>query len=248
MKYITTGLLLLLMGCKKDNTPANSADLACIPADLQTGILAFYPFSNGSLDDYSGNNFHLTNTTTASPGTDREGNPDCAFRFAAANGDVLKYINPAFLDNLQSGSMSISLWYCADAEQGGSFISRGADPGNPHGGFGEWSMGLYDNNWPVFFINSRRTIGVPAIPGVFQTWHHVTVTSDNVDLKVYQDGVLIGDAEIVVCNCTPTLSGNLGDMFIGRNFSGKLDDIIIYNRLLNSAEVTALYNAGACCE
>lgn len=238
------------LGCHKSNKPGVNNSFICLPDSLQNGIIAFYPFSNGSLNDYSGNGYTLVNATTANPGTDRNGNLDCAFRFIAANRDSLKFTNPSFLNDFHAAPLSISFWYTADGESGGKLISRGSSIPNPRGGTGEWTVALYDNNWPMFFINSRRVIGVTPDPGVVQIneWHHIVVTSDHTDLKVYQDGVLIGDIETIVCNCTPAMSENTGDFIIGGNFSGRLDDIILYNRLLSSGEISALYNLPACCE
>lgn len=57
-----------LFNCKNDdnsNTPATPNVKDCIPVNLQSSLIAFYPFSNGSLNDAYGNNYHLSNPTTA---------------------------------------------------------------------------------------------------------------------------------------------------------------------------------------
>jgi len=44
--------------------------MSCIPVSLQNSVVAYYPFSNGSINDFSGNNQHLINMTTASATSD----------------------------------------------------------------------------------------------------------------------------------------------------------------------------------
>ena len=101
-------ILILIIGCTK---PENKPSQLCLPGTLQNGLKAFYPFSAGSLHDYSGHIHNLTNSTSATAAVDRAGNSNCAFRFIKANGDFLNYTNPSFIDNFQYLPFSISLWY-----------------------------------------------------------------------------------------------------------------------------------------
>ncbi|MDO1502561.1 LamG domain-containing protein [Winogradskyella maritima] len=250
-KILKTSLLisiLLIFGCNNSDEQNEIQQLDCLPTGLQNGVVAFYPFNSGSINDESGNNNNLANTTTASATIDRNGNTNCAYQFNSNNNEFLTLSNPTFLNGIQSGGFSISMWYLSENE-GAGLMSRGNDFGNCAGGIGEWNLSLWDNNWPVFFINSYRSIGVTPNPEIVQLneWHHLVVTSDITDLKIYQDGILIEDNENVICNSGPTPSLNMGDLFIGEFLSGKLDDIIIYNILLTQTEITELYNLTPCC-
>jgi hypothetical protein len=89
-------LLLAAAGCNKSSETDGAASMDCLPADMQSGVIAFYSFSNGSINDYSGNNYHLTNGTTASPAEDRAGNPNCAFLFNRYKNEFLHYTDPSF--------------------------------------------------------------------------------------------------------------------------------------------------------
>ncbi|WP_445721224.1 hypothetical protein, partial [Flavobacterium sp.] len=101
---------ILIYSCN-DSDDLMKNQTSCLPTNLQNGVIAFYPFSNGSINDFSGNNYNLTNTTSASAGIDRAGNSNCAFSFTQANGDFIKYVNPTFMDDFQTLPFSISLWY-----------------------------------------------------------------------------------------------------------------------------------------
>jgi hypothetical protein len=81
--------------CKKSE---NLVTFDCIPAALQSGVIAFYPFNSGALTDESLNANDLTNPTTAVPATDRNGNTDCAYQFdnSAGDNEFLTFANPTF--------------------------------------------------------------------------------------------------------------------------------------------------------
>ena len=80
MKQISIiGLLLIAVSCKKNDNEEKR--IPCIPGGLSNNVIAFYPFSNGSLNDMSGNQHHLTNPTSATSSSDRNGNTNCAYEF-----------------------------------------------------------------------------------------------------------------------------------------------------------------------
>lgn len=235
-------LLLILVSCESSEERNADQNLNCLPINLQNGVIAFYSFGSGSLDDTSGNNYNLANSTTASPGIDRDGNPNCAYQFDNANNEFLKYTNPTFLDNLPTNNLSISFWYKSDDPFGsnGSFISRDNQP-HCNSTYGEWSIG-YVNNVVTFGVNNGRVFHY----GVENTnWEHVVITSSNTGNQLFINGVLIPNGSGINGTGCPFL--NQGDLFIGWLYDGSIDDIIIYDRIITSAEVTELFNLNACC-
>jgi hypothetical protein len=77
------------------------------------------------------------------------------------------------------------------------------------------------------------------------TWHHITVTYRTGERIIYLDGVPIGSTntlseELSVYPIYTTTIGSNGAG--GQFFNGRLDDIRIYNRALNSLEVFSLFN------
>ncbi len=120
---------------------------------------------------------------------------------------------------------------------------------------GIWSLGLFDGRLAVFGYNN----GVWAKPLspinsgreiVEQTdkWHHVIAIYNHGTNKLYFDGVLSEtDSKNADCgkNNFPL---NVGDLFIGKYYTGIIDDIIIYNRELTQSEVSQLYNLRPCCD
>lgn len=235
----------MIGGCESDKS--TQIEASCLPTSLQNGVIAFYPFSNGSLNDNSGNNYNLTNTSTASSGTDRAGNPNCAFNFVSANGDFLKYTNPTFINDFQTLPFSISLWYKSLSSATGDFeLLIGRDiPLHCPDTQGQWSVALYDLRNPVFGINEYSLwydVTVVTTP-----WKHLVVTCQGTNLKLYINGTLTTQSAGTGCDTSfPTT--NTGDLFLGANFMGLLDDVIIYDHILTTTEITQLYNLPACCE
>ncbi len=233
----------------------------CLPANLQNGVIAFYPFSGGSLNDESSNSNNITNPTTAIPSIDRNGNSNCAYLFDNTQPDeeFLTTTNSNFLNGLSQ--FSISIWYepMDTSRSGGSFevlLGRG-DEGHCPDRRGEWSVGLYDCRRAVFGHNN--SVWTDAITGfssgcqgeviaLTDKWHHVVATKNGNEYKIYFNGNL-DESETGNANCTnPHLAEDIGDMLIGSNYTGKIDDILIYNRAISQAEVTELFELEPCCQ
>ncbi len=249
-------LLFGLSNCDKTIT-FSSPNIICIPSNLQIGIIAFYPFSAGSLNDFSGNN-NLSNNTSASPGADRNGNISCAYNFVRANGDFLQVTNPTFINNFQLTAFSISLWYKPLGNRKGDdyelLIGRDSSLHCPDT-YGQWSVGLYDCRRAVFGINQysiwdnyfNNSSCDSTSNDLSNVWQYLVVTCKGTDLKIYRNAVLSPQPAGTGCSTNkPTI--NAGNLFLGKEYTGLLDDIIIYNRILTQSEINQLYNLPACCQ
>lgn len=234
----------------------------CIPSDLQNGIIAFYPFMNGSLQDESSNSHDLTNPTAANTTSDRFGNPSCAYYFDNSNASdtyFLTTINTNFLNNLSA--FSVSVWYqpIDSSRSGGDFevlVSRGEEGRCPDR-HGEWSVGLYDCRRAVFGhdnsvwaqdVTNPFTSCEAEINALTGKWHHVVAIKDDDLYQIYFDGVLNETASGAASCSVNYMAQDMGDLFIGKLFKGKIDDIIIYNRSLSQQEVTSLFALEPCCQ
>ncbi len=251
-------LLILAVACGKDD----SEQVPCLPDNLEDHVIAFYPFTNGSLNDQSGNNQDLTNSTTAVPAPDRNGNVDCAYEFnnLPNSAEFLTRTNSAFLDNLTE--MSVSLWYQPKntSRAGGVFeslVSRDLGFSCPDRS-GQWSVGLYDCRKAVFgrtnsvWDNNITNFDcVQELVARTDSWNHAVATfrENGVEMKIYRDGVLqdstTGDSN---CSSGTPLYADIGALFLGRDYTGVIDDVIIFDKVLTQADVASLFALETCCE
>ena len=255
-------LILILSACTKDMTKDKDVVIPCLPLSLTKNVLAFYPFSNGMLNDISGNNHHLINTTNAHPTSDRNNNDSCAFEFnnIQSSNEFLTTSSTSFLNALSE--FSISFWYQPkDTSRIGtkfeSLINRGVGHNCPNRE-GQWSIALYDCRKAVFgrtnavWDKNVEILGCKKeIYARTDIWHHLvaTYTQNGVKMKLYRNGVL-QDESLGFGDCGSGIPSyeDVGDLFLGKDYTGKIDDVIIFNKTLNQEEVNILFNLGTCCE
>lgn len=255
MKKITRSFALLaLMGafaisCEDDDTaapPANENDL-CLPTNLQAGLIAYYPFSEGSLQDRVGS-ANLT-ASSAQPAADRQGNAECAYSFVGSNNSYLTSQNTQFLNGLNA--FSVALWYKPQGTQAGYELLLGRDEGlHCPDTYGQWSVGLHDVRRAVF--GHGGSVWEDYDPSAVPVWKFVTVTCNKANnaVAIYVNGVL-QDSETGVTNCGPGTTitvEDIGNLLIGKNFNGSIDDIAIYNKVLTQAEINQLHDLAPCCD
>jgi|GEM_PF-1125823 len=231
---------------------AQSCD--AIPQNLTNGLLAFYPFTDGSTNDFSGNGHHLSNNTTAQSVADRNGSAGCSYHFSNStigSNEYLSTTDTSFLNGLSG--MSVSLWFRYTVDEFAAMramVSRGSVPSCPDR-TGQWSVGLYDGNRAVFGRHDSVWQGwSPNAPSTLNVWQHAVgvYSQSGNSMKLYINGVL-QESSSTNANCA---SGqpqvlDVGDLLIGKRFSGDIDDVFIYNRALSAAEVGSLYALGSCC-
>lgn len=185
---IVTAVAVIGSGCNGMNPPTPQPSSGCLSGSLANGVIAFYNFSNGSLNDTSGNNRHLTAVGSFTPTTDRSGTANCAVKVInqTTAGDIPSTgpgnlpqgtTNHFLLPNLNSGVTSISLWY----QPIGTYnpLPSPLGSGRLLGGYegliigststsaslaiadtcGEWSLGLYDCR--------RANVGVKLTSGSY---------------------------------------------------------------------------------
>jgi Concanavalin A-like lectin/glucanases superfamily len=75
------------------------------------------------------------------------------------------------------------------------------------------------------------------------TWYHLLVTYDNVALKIWKNGVLIASAPGAGAFITAS-NTFVGGINAFLNCQGAVQLVGVWDRVLNSAEIAALYNSG----
>ncbi|MBP9084178.1 MAG: T9SS type A sorting domain-containing protein [Bacteroidia bacterium] len=211
------------------------------PPNLQDGLSLFLPF-NGNAYDESGNN-NSGVVTGANTTQDRFGTDGRAYNFDGVDDFITIADNP----NLFSDEMTISWWYKLSEVPGAAWVVIGWVEGGHRyqqffsgaqlsylNGYNVAQPGTYFN--PIYSLNDLNV------------WKNVVVTYQKTSTStsttsIYVDGELQQiDNHTLAMDYVPGINFSIGKNHNGNFFKGSLDDFRIYNRILDSTEIVALYN------
>jgi hypothetical protein len=210
---------------------------AALPSNLQNGLVGYWPFC-GNANDASGNGNNGT-VNGATLTTDRFGSANSAYSFDGVN-DQIQVLNNSSLNFGVNPNFSISLWINKSTNNAGGIICKG----EPFNGYG-WK------GWN--FIHQDFQTGYPClnynnISSQIQSWENVVITVVNGTIKHFINGIQI--SQFYCSNIVTTSVSTLTDLYFGVDrdlsnfYSGKLDDVGIYNRALSTSEIQQLYTLG----
>lgn len=211
-----------------------------IASNLKNGLIGYWPFC-GNANDVSGagNNGVVFGATLTS---DRFGNPNSAYYF---NG-IDNYIKCPGGNSFTSQKTTISYWininnYNATSE----IICLGNSLST--------SWGTVSSNTGTG-LSSGIGCGATSAPSTVSTfyapnkWYNIVLVYDKIaqNSDVYVNGIFIGSN-----TTSPTVNCQNSDLYFGVDifsnpeyFTGKLDDIEIWNRLLSPSEIQQVYTQG----
>lgn len=215
-----------------------------VPTYVPTnGLVGWWPFNGNANDESANMNNGLIYGATLS--SDRFGLANKAFSF---NG-LTNYIEVPNSSTISvSGSYTISVWINVDLWSFNapldehSVVSKIVD-GNWYGGYeiktgGQGAISHTGN------ISGNFDVGASNYSN--NTWHHVLVVFDGNLLKSYINGLLVQTMSrtgSLQTGSTPLRFGRRGGAgFYNCWYSGKIDDIGIWNRALTQQEIANLYS------
>jgi len=225
--------------------------------NLEDSLIAWYKFTGGSLKDSSGkaNDIVFNNATVT---TDRFGNLNNAYLFNGST-SYMRVNNSTSLNPKLISIMAIVKpnGFYVGLCHGNNLLSKGT-PDNVNGFYAlrfinynnpcgsptnvdnESSYGVFGNNNPVG--SGAESFADTSLIKANQ-WYNVIYTYDGQFAKLYINGLLKDVRTKII-----TSSGNTQDLFIGKHndsiypfwFNGVMDEIRIYEKALDQADVTAL--------
>ena len=231
-----------------------------LPANLQNGLVGYWPF-NGNANDASGNGNNGT-VNGATLTTDRFGNSNGAYSFDG-NNFISTNITPSNISQ-----RTYSAWFKTNT--GGAIIGSNSANNTSNLVLAIHTNGTsYGNEGTALWVvdSEGSSVGwMSSLPtnNLYNDnlWHNITGVFNSIsgniispsNLSLYVDGVLI---TIIEQNVNPTISpiNILNNIVFGYNkrwisngygvkFDGVLDDISIWNRPLSTAEIQQLYIQG----
>jgi len=217
---------------------ASMQALAQIPSYVPVyGLLSYFPL-DGNGNDANGNANSLTNYG-AVPTTDRFNNANAAFSF---NGSTQYMINntPNFIFNPNS-TFTVSLWHNRNTSSVvGIPIMHATNAANNfiwifQTGATNMQFGTNKQQAAWFWAQSTSTTNV---------WTHIVMVYNAGVMTLYKDNVLVATTNFTHTGVTSTtLPLYIGRGIGGNYFSGKIDDIGIWNRCLTTCEINDLFTA-----
>jgi cell division protein FtsB len=202
--------------------------------DLSAGLVGHYPFS-GDSNDHSGNENHLENHG-ATMVIDRFGMEDSAYSFDGQSNYLITDIENRI------GDFSLSLWAkAANTEQ-----SRYRSVINIHdktpGSRDTCQIHTSGGRYPTyqFFSSNPESFAL-----VTQEWQHLAVTVLGNVIRFYENGERVYSQELEGGD-----ANSFSNIIVGKNrhgdrkYHGNIDDVYVYNRAINDAEVARLFDGG----
>ena len=218
----------------------------------KNGLVGWWPF-NGNANDESGNNNHGT-VIGATLTLDRNGKANSAYSF-----DGVKSSNISFNNLIVKNEFTISIWAKATRTSGSSYKeSNLCYPSSssilsqqnwlllpPHGGNGvSLGVGIAFGTDKIIVAEHCSNLLVPrAISEVNRLdYSHILLKYNATTFELYVDNKKI-ISKSVNCSNVPKILGNtFGTLYYSPEFSGVIDDIVIYNRALTEQEISQLYS------
>jgi hypothetical protein len=223
-------------GCSLGYT-CNSAG-QCIPSTpaWQTGMVSWWKL-NGDASDSVGTNHGTVNGATLTSTGCKSGQ---CYSFDGVN-DYLNTPSSQFLP-LIGKPYTFSAWVndnssVATLDTTYHRISRGGTPNNR-----------------IFYIqeSTSGTVRQVTSGNVSNGWHHLVATSNGAGTwNIYLDGVL-SNGGTTISSSSSVYTTNTGNLYIGQRgnggyVNGKLDEVMVWNRVLSSTEIQQVYNLYSAC-
>ncbi len=220
-------------------------------ADLNSGLVAHYPFNGNAFDESGHGNDGTVNGATLTD--DRFGNPNSAYSFDGSDDDI----SIEDSDSLDiTGPITLSVWIKTSGTSTNSGVISKFESG--HYDRNGYNINIRGDSFADFDINYEWENGIGT--GVMSTtpvedgeWHHIAAVYDGVRARIYIDGVFeaenssdytqgIGENDFKLrIGWDTSMSGN------DRHFTGVIDDIRIYNRSLSDDEIQVLFAGEETC-
>ncbi len=202
-----------------------------------TYLVGHWPF-DGNANDALGENHGNVNGATLA--TDRFDNANGAYSFNRSNRDNI-YVTNSAIAVFGVESFSCNVWVNTTALGLGNIV-RSDNCYNTSGWFVRFNDGkiqIWEGRYASISYESSGTYNDGK-------WHMVTYVRDIGQMKgiLYVDGVFVGNYTITTIN---NLVETKIPLYFGscatccEYYSGKIDDIRIYNKALSAEEVRALY-------
>jgi cell division protein FtsB len=202
--------------------------------ELSEGLVAHYPFS-GNAEDHSGNENHLT-VNGATLSEDRFGMTESAYSFDGKDDYLFTDLDD------RKGDFTLSLWAKADDIEQSRYRSVINIHDKTPGSAATCQIHTSGGRYPTYQLFSSNP---ESFALVTTEWQHLAVTVSGKVVRFYENGKHIYSQEL-----EGGAANKFSNIIIGQNrnrdrkYSGHIDDVYVYNRAINDAEIARLFDGG----
>jgi hypothetical protein len=210
---------------------------AAVP--IPPGLVACWRGESGATDLLGGHDgAFFAGSSLTTPSISPHGKTGGAFDF---DGSV--HVRIPDSPTLRPARITVELWLVPTAVSGihQTVIARGSSTGSGD----TWFLGLF-NGKPRFWSHGDVLLeGPAAIP--LHTWTHLAVSFDGTTKRLYVNGVQVashGGLGALVYDAVPvTIGADWSSGAPSEPFTGRVDEVAIYDRALTANEIADIYNA-----
>lgn len=207
------------------------SELNSIPTLLtDASLVSYWRFEGNSNDSKSTNN----GTDTAMSYTGGK------YGLSGNFNGTTSFISVADNAALSPASMTLSVWVFFKALPTSGNIQGIVDKRDNVSGTAGWLLQMFNNGTSMLVAwQGTGTSGNWQYTPTLNTWHHMCVTHTGTTIKLYIDSVYQGaSGSFTITNfASPMLIGKRSD---GGFFTGLIDDLAIFSRVLTAQEVLLL--------
>ena len=242
-KGLTNSTIYYYRAFAYDSGPNYSTGVNALAATaiVSSGLVAYYPFSGNAVDG-SGQGYH-GEIYTATLTTDMHGTSNQAYDFDPDDGDN-DYIE---IDNPVEDNFSISFWFQSTQNLGTTtnwYTGKGLVDAKTGADQNDFGVGLGLGKVMFGTGNPDTTITTTATFNDGEWYHAVaTRTKATGSLKLYIQGaeVASGSGNTNTLGAPTVMRIASSPEYNTEFFKGKIDDVRLYNRVLNLTEIQELY-------
>ena len=217
-------------------------------AAMSNGLICYYPFDVDTFDYSNGvraNDLIVNGTDTKIVSISNSSNyPETKLSIGSLyfNGTSSSYCQ---LPNIQfgSGGITVAFWVnCSSKTSGARFFDFGVSSANFFG------VGLNDtNNIALYYYSGGTTNSNTTTSGTDSTWKHICLTvASNGSCAIYinasSTSALTNATTITSLTGVFTCYINRNYITASGNFTGYMNQFVVFNRVLSTTEISVLYN------
>jgi PKD repeat protein len=218
--------------------------------NLNSSLTACYSLNGNATDAINSLNGILSAVT---PTVDRFNNAGSAMHFSGSTSSYVQLPNSPLLK--PANAISVSLWCRASAMNNWMDLVFTKNAYSSY--FTAYSLTIQDNGAGYKFrVYRQYGFGEDYVDGtttvMANTWYHIVFTIDNASMNIYVNGVLENTTMNTNSNFNydatrNVILGGTNESASNSPYLGTLDNLRFYNRVISSAEVSALYNQDPQC-